>query len=106
MSDKAKELSYGTFDAAIESGISLVDFWAPWCPPCRMQGPIVEKLADSFAGKALIAKINVDENGSTAAKYGVANIPTIIIFKDGKEAKRMVGLQQEAALVDAINGLL
>lgn len=106
MSGKVKDLTDATFIEAVKTGVTLVDFWAPWCPPCRAQGPIVEKLADAFDGKALVAKVNVDEETAAAEKYGVANIPTIVLLKDGKEAKRFVGLQQEAALRDAINAAL
>ncbi|TAK05027.1 thioredoxin [Patescibacteria group bacterium] len=76
----------------------LVDFWAPWCGPCRIIGPIVEKLAGEFAGKVKVAKLNVDENPVTAQKYGVMSIPTLIIYKGGQAVEQMVGVQQEAAL--------
>lgn len=106
MAGKAKELTDSTFDTAVSTGVSLVDFWAPWCPPCKMQGPIVEKLADNYDGKALIAKVNVDEEGQSASKYGVASIPTLVLMKDGKEVTRFVGLRQEQELVTALDGLL
>ncbi len=106
MSGKAKELTDSTFDAAVSTGVTLVDFWAPWCPPCKMQGPIVEKLADAYGGKALIAKVNVDEETRAANKYGISNIPTLILMKDGKEVKRFVGLQQEQQLAAALDGQL
>lgn len=76
----------------------LVDFWAPWCGPCRVLGPIVEKLAGEFAGKVKVAKLNVDENPVTAQKYGVMSIPTMIIYKGGQVAEQIVGLQQESVL--------
>lgn len=106
MSGKVKDLTDSTFDSSVSSGVSLVDFWAPWCPPCKMQGPIVEKLAESLDGKATIAKVNVDEEGQSAAKFGVSSIPTLVILKDGKEVKRFVGLQQEDALSQAVKALL
>jgi len=106
MAGKVKDLTDSTFDATVSSGVTLVDFWAPWCPPCRMQGPIVEKLAESFDGKALIAKVNVDEEAQAASKYGVSNIPTLIVLKDGKEVKRFVGLQQEGELASVLDGFL
>lgn len=106
MAGKVKDLTDGTFDAAVSAGVSLVDFWATWCPPCRMQGPIIEKVAEALDGKALVAKIDVDANGQTASKYGVSSIPTLIIFKDGKEVKRFVGVQQEVALADAVKANL
>lgn len=71
----------------------LVDFWATWCGPCQMQGPVVEQAAEEMAGTAKIGKLNVDEEGSIAQQYGVMSIPTLIVFKDGKEAGRAVGFQ-------------
>lgn len=106
MAGKVKELTDSTFEATVSTGVTLVDFWAPWCPPCRAQGPIVEKLADSYDGKAVVAKVNVDEQGAAAAKYGVSSIPTLVLLKDGKEVKRFVGLQQEADLSAALDGSL
>ena len=106
MAGKVKDLTDSNFKATVGTGVTLVDFWAPWCPPCRAQGPIVEKLADSFDGKAVVAKVNVDEEGETAQAYGVASIPTIVLLKDGKEVKRFVGLQQEQDLADAMSASL
>jgi len=106
MSGKVKDLTDSTFDMTVGSGVTLVDFWAPWCPPCRAQGPIVEKLADSYDGKALIAKVNIDEEGEVASKYGVSSIPTLILMKDGKEMKRFVGLRQEEELANAVKSLI
>ena len=106
MAGKVKDLTDSTFEATVSSGVTLVDFWAPWCPPCRAQGPIVEKVADSFDGKAVVAKVNVDEEAESASKYGVSSIPTMVILKDGKEVKRFVGLQQESELTDSLNSFL
>jgi thioredoxin 1 len=106
MAGKAKELTDSTFDATVSAGVTLVDFWAPWCPPCRMQGPVVEKLAASFDGRAVVAKINTDEQAQTAGKFGVSSIPTLLIMKEGKEVKRLVGLQQEEVLVGELNAAL
>ena len=69
----------------------MVDFWAPWCGPCRMVGPIVEALAQQYQGRAFVAKVNVDEESDAAAAYRVASIPTLILFKDGQEQERLVG---------------
>lgn len=106
MAGKVKDLTDSTFDAAISTGVSLVDFWATWCPPCRMQGPIIEKLAETLDGKAMVAKVDVDQNNETAGKFEVSSIPTLIIFKNGKEVKRFVGVQQETALADAVRANL
>ncbi|MCC8166778.1 MAG: thioredoxin [Planctomycetes bacterium] len=102
MAGKVKDLTDGTFSDVTGTGVTLVDFWAPWCPPCRAQGPIIEKVADEVDGKAVVAKINIDEQPATASKYGVASIPTLLIFKDGKEIKRYVGLQQQAELTETL----
>ena len=106
MAGTIKELTDLNFQENVKTGITLVDFWAPWCPPCRKQGPIVDKVAEAFDGAATIAKMNVDENHNIAGQLEVANIPTLIIFKDGKEVKRMVGLHEEADLKAAINAVL
>jgi len=73
----------------------LVDFWAPWCGPCQMMGPIIEELAQELKGKALVGKLNVDENPITAQKYGVMSIPTLIIFKGGVIVDQIIGLQSK-----------
>ena len=102
MSDKIREIKETEFDALIAKGTVLVDFWAPWCGPCRMQTPILEKLADELDGAATIAKVNVDDEGGLAARFHVSSIPTLIVFKDGKAARQMVGLQQASTLKDAL----
>ncbi|OGV70958.1 MAG: thioredoxin [Lentisphaerae bacterium RIFOXYB12_FULL_65_16] len=98
------ELTSATFDDAIKTGTVLVDFWAPWCGPCRMQAPILDQVAQEVGDAAKVAKVNVDEAQDIAAKFGVRSIPTLIIFKNGKEFKKFVGLQQAAALVTALKG--
>jgi thioredoxin 1 len=79
-------------------GTVLVDFWAPWCRPCRMQTPILERVAESGDISAKIAKVNTDESSSIAQKYDISSIPTLILFKEGKEVERMVGVQPEDVL--------
>ena len=82
-------------------GTVLVDFWATWCGPCQMQAPILEQVAKE-AASTLIAKVDVDQLNDVAAKFGIASIPTLVVFKDGKEVKRFVGVQSKATLVDAL----
>jgi thioredoxin 1 len=83
----------------------LVDFWAVWCGPCQMQGPIVEEVAKAMAGKAVVGKINVDENSNTAQKFNVMSIPTLMIFKNGTVVKQFVGVQSKDTLVSELNKL-
>ena len=103
MSGKLQELdTVAAFEAAVAKGTVLVDFWAPWCGPCRMQTPILERLADELGGQVAICKVNVDENAEAAAAFNVMSIPTLIVFRDGKPVKQFVGLQQAATLTAAL----
>jgi thioredoxin 1 len=87
------------FDRTIQGGKPvLVDFWAPWCGPCRIIGPIVEELAPSYQGRAVITKMNVDDNPQVAQKFGVTSIPTLMMFKDGKLVDRVVGAMPKGEL--------
>ncbi len=106
MAEGVIELDGTSYDDTVKSGVVLVDFWAPWCGPCKQQLPILEKVAVAIGDKAVISKVNVDESPELAAKYGVRSIPTLILLKDGENKQQFVGLQQEAALVSAIEAEL
>ena len=84
----------------------LVDFWAEWCGPCRMLGPIIEDLSDDFADKAIIGKVDVDSNQQFAAQFGVRNIPTVLVFKDGEMVNRQVGVAQKSVYADFLDALV
>ena len=86
------------FDAAIQSGIALVDFYADWCGPCKMMSPIVDEIADERTD-VTVAKVNVDESSELASRFGVVSIPTLIIFKNGKESNRIIGARPKAAIL-------
>ncbi|NPV70632.1 MAG: thioredoxin [Firmicutes bacterium] len=88
------------------TGAVLVDFWAPWCGPCRMVAPVVEAVASEYAGKLRVGKLNVDENGTTASKFGIMSIPTLMFFKDGKQVHRIVGFVQKNELKEKIDNLV
>ena len=98
-------LNVHNFDKTIADRITLIDFWAPWCGPCRIQGPILDKVAQSVKGRAQIAKVNVDEVRALAGRFNVQSIPTLILFKDGNEVQRFIGVQSHETLVEAINKL-
>jgi len=95
-----------TFAARVREGVALVDFWAPWCPPCRALGPIVDSLATEYEGRATVAKVNVDESPGVAGRFGVQSIPTIVLLKDGREVARAVGLRAREELASALDKLL
>jgi len=100
-----KELSDSDFNAEVLQATEpvLVDFWAPWCGPCRMIAPVVEELASENQGVAKVAKVNIDDSPSTAATYGVSSIPTLMLFKGGEVVDRFVGVQPKKRLQDAID---
>lgn len=103
---KYVELTNDSFNDAIASGVTLVDFWAPWCGPCRMIAPVIEELAEDFDGKAKIAKVNTDEEQDIAIKYGVRSIPTLLFFKDGELVDQMVGAAGKQVLADKLDSFL
>ena len=103
MSDLIGNANSDNFSSLIAGGICIVDFWAPWCGPCRMQTPILEELAQEFNGKCTIVKVNIDEAMEIAREFGIEAIPTLILFKDGKEMQRFVSVQPKAVLSKAIS---
>jgi thioredoxin 1 len=96
------ELTDKTFENEVKSGIVLIDFWAPWCGPCRMQTPILESVTKKTPENVTIAKVNVEACPQTASRFRVQSIPTIILFKDGKEIKRHVGVAEEKTLLEQV----
>ena len=106
VTDKPIVLTDANFVEKTSKGVVLVDFWATWCPPCRIQGPIVEKIAKRYAGRVTVGKLDVDKNPKTAKRFNIKAIPTLIIFKDGKVHSRLVGLQQEQKLASELDAAL
>jgi len=100
------ELTQDNFEATVKTGVSMVDFWAPWCGPCRMLAPVIDELANDFEGKAKICKVNSDEEQDLAVKFGVRSIPTILFMKDGEVVDQMIGAASKQAFEDKINSLL
>lgn len=99
--------SDSTFKSEVESGTVLVDFWAPWCGPCRMIAPVLEELDQELAGQAKIVKVNVDENPETASQFGIMSIPTLLLFKDNEVVDKVIGAgTPKEALLDKIKAHL
>jgi thioredoxin 1 len=105
---KKLEFSDSNFDKdVVGSDVPvLVDFWAPWCSPCRALDPIVEEIAGDYHGKLKVGGLNTDDNRQTAAKYGIMSLPTLVIFRNGKVMERIVGLQPKKAIAERIDGVL
>jgi|SRR3984893_247173 len=104
MSEHVKDVSDNSFEADVLKSDQpvLVDFWAEWCAPCRMMTPVVEAVAEKFRGAAKVFKLNVDDNPSVSQRFGIKGIPTLIVFRSGKEAERLVGATNEQAVTRLI----
>lgn len=104
----AKEFNDSNFQTEVLSSdkLSVVDFWAEWCGPCRMVGPIVEELSKEYDGKAVIGKLDVDSNPNVSMQFGIRNIPTLLIFKNGQVVDKQVGVAPKAVLAQKINAQL
>lgn len=100
------ELSATDFEAAIQSGIMLVDFWAPWCGPCRMQVPVLEQIASRFSSRAKVAKVNVDDYPELADRFQITSIPTLLLFKQGQPVRQFIGVQSASVLAAALESIL
>ena len=100
----ALDINDGNFEAEVvnSSELTIVDFWAPWCGPCRMLAPVFEEVSDKFDDKAVFVKLDVDENEDAAMKYGITSIPNVILFKNGKPAANSLGFLPEKALADFV----
>lgn len=104
----ALEITDATFESVVLNSDKpvVVDFWAAWCGPCRMVGPVIEELSKDYDGRAVVGKVDVDSNQEFAAKYGVRNIPTILVFKNGEVVTRQVGVAPKAVYAEAVDALL
>ncbi len=101
-SDKIKDLTDKNFQHQVKNDISLVDFWASWCVPCKMMAPVLNELADEVGSGVQVCKVNVEQYQSLASKYGIRGIPTMLLFRDGKEINRFVGVKSKDFLLDHI----
>lgn len=100
------ELTQSNFDSEVASGVVLVDFWAPWCNPCKMLSPVIDKLAMDYDGKAKICKVNSDEEGDLSARFGIRSIPTLFFMKDGEIKDQIMGAQPEQVIRQKLDALL
>lgn len=102
MSENITEVNDTTFNKAVSKGVTLVDFSAEWCGPCRALAPILEEVAKEVKGKAIVAKIDIDQNQKSTSDFNVTSVPTLILFKDGQEKQRIIGLKDAKSLVKMI----
>ena len=107
-SEAVVELTNENFEQEVlnHTGTVLVDFWAPWCGPCRMVGPVVEEIAKEYEGKAKVAKLNTDEAGEIASRFGIRSIPTIMFFKDGQQVDQLVGAYPKGKIAEKLDASL
>jgi len=103
---KYVELTVSNFNDVVQNGVSLVDFWAPWCGPCRVVAPIIDELAAEYEGKANICKVNTDEQQDLAVKFGIRSIPTILFFKDGEVVDQMIGASSKQAFKEKLDSII
>jgi len=106
MSDLVQHITDAEFPGTVATGVTLVDFWAPWCGPCKLIAPLLDELAGELGAKARIVKINIDENPQVASQFGIMSIPTLLLFKDGKKVDQKVGAQSKPVLKSFIEGAL
>jgi thioredoxin 1 len=102
----AEHLTDNNFSEAIASGVTLVDFFATWCGPCKMLSPVIEEIADECDGSFAVYKVDIDEAEDVAMDYGIMSVPTMIVFKNGAEAARMIGVRPKAEILDTVKKLV
>ncbi len=105
MSD-ATEITTATFEETTKTGVTLIDFWAEWCGPCKMITPMINELAAEFEGKATVGKVNADDNQDLLAQHNVSSLPSLLVFKNGEETNRFIGITPKEELAAAINAAI